>query len=545
MNDKTVEFLAAAPNPNGNKSLPPQTSPVRGEIALPYGPRSLSYQFVQKDGQLWNPDQTLQLEVGGDLRGYTDLLRDGHVQATFDQRRSSVTAASWTVEPGDQSPIALEAADFVTDNLNRIDFDKVTDSMLYGRFYGYAVAEILWQIGDGKFEWAAVKVRDRARFLFQGDGRCYLNMGGAVSDVAGRIYCDSTDENPYFWIISCGEDHGDNPYGRGLAQQLWWPVRFKRDVLRWWMIYNEKFAQPTAVGTFPSGSNESSLLLAACKAILTDNAVVIPENMKIELLEAARSGSADYKTFAEYVDQEISKVLVGQTLTTQVGNAGGNRALGQVHAGVKAELIKSDADLICESLNNGPIRWLVQRNFGMDCPLPRVKRDTEQSVDLTALATQLVQLDTMGFRPNLEMIIESWGAEFEDNGQPVVAPSPFNPAAPMDPNAPAPKPGEPPKPKPGKPGAFGSPEFAAALPKLFPDQTALDGSLELLGRRMASVSADALRGFLDYTASHTPAQVLEVATHALPGWDPTQLNDAVAQVLFVSKTFGRAYADLD
>src|ERR1700761_8491896 len=105
--------IAAAKAPN---QLPPIS---KGEIAVPYGPRDLFRQFLTADGRLWNEDPVLQLEAGGDLRNYKDLLRDAHVKATLEQRFTAVTSSNWSVQagvkPGEEKPDALaqEAADFV------------------------------------------------------------------------------------------------------------------------------------------------------------------------------------------------------------------------------------------------------------------------------------------------------------------------------------------------------------------------------------------------------------------------------------------------
>jgi phage gp29-like protein len=523
------------------------------EITPPYGKLDLYRQFLQKDGRLWNEDAVLMLEAGGDLRLYKDLLRDDHVKATLEQRFTAVTAATWSVIPGDESDRAKEAAKFVEDNLKRVGFDKVTRLMLHAVHYGFSVAEILWEVRDGKFQWSSIKVRDRARFLFTPEGRCFLNTGAADTETSARVWCDATPESPYFWIIATGDDYGDNPYGLGLAHQLFWLVRFKRDVIRWWMIYNEKYAIPTTVGTFPKGADndDRARLLAALRSVLTENGVIIPEGFTLANLEAKRQGSSDYAAFITFVDEAISKIVLGQTLTTQVGNHGGNRALGSVHQGVATAIQKSDADLNCETLNLGPVTWLVQRNFGMDCPLPTVKREIEEPTDLDALAKQLGELDAMGFRPTLDLIQENWGEGFEDLGPP--------PMTTIDPATGMPKDiqtgsAAPPTAKGGKAPPKGASKakkaandarfnaiFAAAMPHLFPDQTALDGALGALGGRMAQLSRELIVPLVDFAANRDPKEVLaQMQQGGLPKeWDDAKLRQSVADMITVSKTFGR------
>jgi phage gp29-like protein len=533
-------------------SAEPVAQPIQTvEIATPYGRLDIFRQFLQKDGRLWNEDIVLQLQAGGDLRQYKDLLRDDHVKSTIEQRFTAVTASTWSVEPGDDSPRAKEAADFVTENLERIGYDNITRLALFAVFYGFSVTELLWDVidwkGSPKFQWKAAKVRDRARFLFTAGGDCYLNTNQSDAE-KDRIYCLGTFEDPYFWIISTGDDYSDNPYGLGLGHQLYWLVRFKRDCIRWWMVYNEKYAMPTTVGTFPTNASDADIgkLLAAIRGVLTQNGIAIPASMTLENLEAKRQGSSDYQQFCTFIDEAISKVVLGQTLTTQVGSSGGNRALGQVHQGVSAKIQKSDSDLATESFNKGPITWLVQRNFGMDCPLPRVRREIEEKTDLTELGQQLVWLDQLGFRPTKDLITDNWGAEFDDLGPPQAAVA-------VDPltGLPKPAPANPPKPanapnakqrKASNDAKFAA-LFSSVAPRLFPDQVALDGAIDQLAVPMSMLASDLIIPIVDFAASVDPAQVLAHLSVAMPEWKDTELRRALAQTILVAKTFGHAYAD--
>lgn len=517
-------------------------APIPGEeIAVAYGERDITRSFLKPDGTLYNEDVVLQLQAGGDLRVYEDLLRDDQVASTFEQRRSAVTGSNWSVEPGAEDAASKAAALWLEENLNRVGWDTVTDRMLFARFYGWGVAELLWDVIDGKLGWREIKVRDRKRFLFQANGRGYLDTGVQSASPVGRIYTDA----PYFWNVTAGSDHSDNPYGRGLAHQLFWPVRFKRDGIRFWLVYLEKFAMPTAVGKMPATSDTGTnttlrrqRLLSAIKALQTQAGVVIPEDMTIELLEAKRTGSVDYDQLCKRMDAAISKIVVGQTLTSDVGDSG-SRALGDVHNSVRMDVVKSDADLICESFNRGPATWLTELNFAGAKP-PRVKREVEEKADLGALATQLVQLKTVGFRPKLTLVQANWGADMEENPDPPPALRGLGPdGKPLPPK------------KPGQPGQPGEPDddeqdpkgdqadFAAAIASMFPDQTAIDGALDVVETRLAQVSRELLNPVLNYAANHTPVQLLAAIQDALPGWNPDQLEQALARVIFVSRTWGR------
>jgi hypothetical protein len=47
-----------------------------------------------------------------------------------------------------------------------------------------------------------------------------------------------------FWTFSAGAATDDEPYGLGLGHFLYWPVFFKRNDIKFWLIFLEKFAAP-------------------------------------------------------------------------------------------------------------------------------------------------------------------------------------------------------------------------------------------------------------------------------------------------------------
>lgn len=503
---------------NSTDNLP--ATPDMGEIAIAYGPRDRTRAYIAPDGRLMNEDSVLARYGGGMLDVYEDLLRDDQVKSALDQRRSAVTGANWTVEPASEAAEDVAAAKFLEEQLLAVGWDEVTDKMLYATFYGHSIAELLWTVTpEGKFGWEAIKVRRRQRFAFTASGRPFLDLDTAPE---GRIYCDA----PYFWHINTGADHSDNPYGLGTAHQLFWPVRFKRDGIRFFLVFLEKFAQPTVVGKFKPGAkpDDKARLLNAVKRVMTEAGVIVPDDMVIELLEASRSGTVDYAAMIRLMDASIQKIIVGQTLTSEVGSTGGNRALGQVHMSVRQDIVKADSDLVCESFNKGPVRWLTRYNFPNAKP-PRVLREIEQGADTDQLSQELERLDRMGFRPKLTMVQATWGADMEEKPKPEVPPGLEDQAGRLPFGAPKPE-----------------PEFAAALREMFPDQQALDDGMDAFAGRMERIAAATLAPVLAYAADHSPLETLEAINSVMPEWNTDQLTESLTRIMFVGATLGRASA---
>lgn len=358
---------------------------LRTEIATTRDGRDITRGYI--DALPWLPPTDRILPLAGGWRGYEELLRDDQVAATFAQRRLSVVSRPWTVEAGGDRRMDRQAADLVRRTLDAIDFDAVTDQMLYARFFGYAVAEAIWTADRSGIALADIKVRDRARFVFSPAGELLLRT------------MRRPDGEPLparkFWALAIGASHADEPYGRGLAHNLYWPVWFKRQGARFWALFLEKFGAPTAVGKFGDNTSEADRqkLLDACQAVQTDSGVILPQAMSIELLEASRGGTATYEQWMAHWDRAIAKVVLGQTMTTEDGSS---RSQAEVHMDVRSDLVRADADLVCQSANRTWVRWLVDLTLP-GAAYPRVWRSLENAEDLGERAARDKALYDMGY----------------------------------------------------------------------------------------------------------------------------------------------------
>lgn len=375
--------------------------PELAEIATTRDGRDITRGYV--DALPYLPPTDRILALAGGWRGYEELLRDDQVAATFAQRRLAVVRRPWSVRAGGDRRIDRNAAELVRATLERLDWDAITDQMLYARLFGFAVAEVLWRVDAGQIAIADIRVRDRARFAFAPDGALLLRT-------SARPQGEPVPERK-FWVATVGASHHDEPYGRGLAHPLYWPVWFKRAGARFWAIFLEKFGAPTAVGRFPSGTDagERARLLEAVQAIQTDAGVILPEGMAIELLEASRGGTASYEQWMGYWDRAIAKVVLGQTMTTEDGSS---RAQAQVHWDVREDIVAADADLVCETANRSWVRWLVDYVLP-GAAYPRVYRDMDDPEDLRARAERDQILAAIGWRLTSEAVARIYGEDYE------------------------------------------------------------------------------------------------------------------------------------
>lgn len=395
-------------------------APIEGEFSRPENlyfpngvPRSAEYVNPYVD-MLMPSDSVLRQQGGaGNLKVYKELLRDDQVHSTLQQRRMAVTSKEWMVDPGADDALSTAAADALRENLKALNWDDITDKMLFAVFYGWGVAEVMWRPDGNMVAIENVVVRDRARFRYGWSGTIYLDTSGGWEPMPPRK----------FWWLANGADHSDEHYGLGLAHALYWPVFFKRNDIKFWLVFLERFGQPTVMAKMPAGQILDPKLKAEAikmlKSIATDSGIVVPDSTVVELLEATRSGTADYESMKSAMDAAIAKVVLSQTMTTDNGSS---RSQSETHKSVRDEVVKADADLVCESFTRSVARWWTEWNFP-GAAIPRVWRNVEPPEDLNSRAERDERILKLGYEPTEDYIRETYGEGWVKKKEPEIDPA--------------------------------------------------------------------------------------------------------------------------
>ncbi|MBN8488228.1 MAG: DUF935 family protein [Burkholderiales bacterium] len=355
--------------------------------------------------RLTNDDDTLVTrgKTKG-LRIYEELKRDAHAGAVLNKRKLAVTSRPWSVQPASKAATDVKAAELVTQALDHLRFNRLCKRLLDAQLKGFSVAEVMWEVRDGLWLPSRVMARDPRRFIFTLDGE--LRLLTREAPLEGEALPDRK-----FIVHRYGGDD-DTPYGLGLGSQLFWPVFFKRQGITFWLTFADKFGSPTAIGKYsPSADDtERKKLLAALASIAQDAGVIIPDGMVIELLEASRAGSVDtYEKLVRYMDEQISKVVLGETMSTTAAPTGLGSTQASVHNDVRLELAQDDADELGETLDDTLIRWIVEFNLGAGVGVPKLKRTFSEPEDLSARATRDKTISEMGWEPTEEYMLATYG----------------------------------------------------------------------------------------------------------------------------------------
>ena len=483
--------------------------PAGGETAGISGGRDITRGYIEQLGRLY-PLRDPRLRSAGATFGgyevYENMLADDRVQSTFMQRRAAVVSRALEVLPGDNRRKSKMAADHLREMLEHCGWDRVTDLMLYGIFYGFSVAECMWA-RDGRHVVAEqIRVRDRKRFVFDQDFRPLLRT---FEHPDGEELPDRK-----FWTFSTGADHDDEPYGLGLGWHLYWPVWFKRNQVKFWLVYLEKFGMPTAIGKHHPGATpeERRKLHAATRAVHGSSAVTLSENMEIALLEAKRAGRVDYADFYKTMQAAITTVVLSQTMTTEDGSS---RSQSETHMQVRQEVTESDDALIGRSFRNGPARWLTEWNFP-GAATPIVRRIMDDPPDTHALAERDKNIAEMRDAFEDDYLEETYNVRL------------------------APRRDEPPIVDPRRtPAELAEDESHAALDAALLSALAADE-----GGQVARIGRELTQPIL--TAAADDPDVLGGRLQRLfPLADDTTVKDMLARVMYVAELVGYAEADTE
>ena len=379
---------------------------------------------VSKDPRRRASYYTGSFEESEAVRLYRDILRDERCDAALDQRLDAVISRPWEVEPGGPARRDRLAAESLREQLSAIRFNEACRQLLFAVWYGYAVAEAIWERdglsasqAGGRVILADLRVRAQERFRW-----------GDSQELLLRTRSNPNGEKippGKFVVVKRAGDHGDVPHGPGKARWCYWPVWLKRHGLKFWCVALEKFGAPTPKGTYRRGAGQEEIdkLLELMRAVSTGTGIAVPEGQDIELMESARRAGGDYDAFVAYLDKILVTTILGQASTTDQGPW---RGTAEIQKDVRDEVMIADARLLDAALNTTVSRWLTGWNFP-GAAIPQIRRNAEPREDLDARAAREETVArTTGLRPTRRHVEQVYGGEWEPGevaaGEPTAPP---------------------------------------------------------------------------------------------------------------------------
>jgi len=482
-----------------------------------------------------NLDPVLTMENGGDISIYDDIARDSRVAASLRTRAKAVTGRDWQIVPFSQEAVDIKIAEYCTKVFQNFPYDRCRRPVLRGGVLkGYSVAEVMWDFSEGDTFISDMRYRHQRRFRFAPNGDLHLmTLSNPYPGENVTINQESGLPLKKFQVFTFG-DEVTTPYGNGLGQELYWPWFFKKNGIKFWVMFVEKFAAPTAAGEYPDGTTpeKQQQLLAAASALHSNSAIIYPEGMNLKLIEAARSGNIScYKELCDFMNDEMTISILGQTATTS-GKPGG---LGNAdeQQDVLENYLKDDGDSICEAQNdrkNGVLPWLVDYQFPGHGRYPKIEIKSEDEDDSKTLAERdnsLSQaMERSGLKLSKSYYVRTQGLQDDDVEETAAEPPTKSVRSDLSVREAT------------------STEFAEGDDP-FPGELEIDALAEsFTPAALQSLMEGVLKPvFKLFKESGDLTEVMGELIKIYPKLDTDKLQDLLARVIFVAEVWGRLQAD--
>lgn len=315
--------------------------------------------------------------------------KDLQYQTVLSARKRTVAQLDISIEPADDTPAATAQADFVKSFISRDTLESEIFDMLDAVGKGFSVTEIIWETSSSQWMPKSLNWVDPRWIAFNQN-----NLNQPLLKVQGG-YKELT---PYKYIYTTIKAKSGLDIRGGLVRGIAWAYLFKNFSLKDWASFLEVYGHPFRVGKYGKNATEKDKknLLKAVLNLGSDAAAVVPQDMLIEFIKnETSSGGAAFKDHAEYLDQAISKAVLGQTTTTDA--ISGGHAVSQEHNKVRMDIANSDARQLSAVLNRDLIRPMIDLNFGKQKTYPKLIIGNPETEDTSKLTESVARLMPYGF----------------------------------------------------------------------------------------------------------------------------------------------------
>lgn len=412
-------------NERGESLLDPAGRPIKkGELTREFaapqltGVRQPWHDSVAVSITPANLSSLLVDSAAGDEYAYLTLAeemeeREPHYASVLGTRKRAVAQLPITVEAASDDSRAIRHADAIRKLTDRPEFEDLLIDLLDALGKGWSAVEILWDKrfrmaelpggrgwGPGSYTW-----RD-PRF-FQWD-----RVAGDILLLRDQSHAAGLPLPQYKFLVHRPKLKSGLPLRGGLARLAAFSFMCKSYALRDWMAFAEVFGMPLRVGKYGSNASDQdvNILRSAVATIGTDAAAVIPDTMKIEFEQAvnAQGGAQLFQGLADWLDKQVSKAVLGQTMTTDDGSS---QSQAKVHDDVRMDLRDYDARQLAKTINRDLVRPFIDLNFGPQADYPRIVLFQEEAEDLEKWTKAVVEFVDRGLPVESSQAMDRLGLE--------------------------------------------------------------------------------------------------------------------------------------
>ena len=315
-----------------------------------------------------NPDEVLR-DTGEALSIYREMKTDARVKSLLKVARSAVLNYPIRLEQGEAQDLVMADTEAA---FKAVPLAGIARRLLSGVDYGYSVVELVWKAeGPTWFPEDAV-LRKPERFVFDAEGRLKLRDYGQGSR---DLYAQA-----YKWLVYRHDKDAENPYGTSALRACYWPWKFKKAGLEFWLMATEKFAVPSILALFesqdsPDKTRERAMELAGMLNQVASGSGAAFANVRDAKILQPDGRVSEFKALMDWCDTQIAYAIVFQSLAVQEAQ-NGTRAQAQVHEDTFLAATKEVCRDVAAVLQRA-VDWFVELNYGPGETSPLVTFDLD------------------------------------------------------------------------------------------------------------------------------------------------------------------------
>lgn len=329
---------------------------------------------------------------------YRDIItNDNQVRGEFMKRKIAVIGDPVSLLPYKKADEADVAAKEICDEAVENDtFADAESWLLNATLYPVAVVEKVFEATPfGGFRLKAlVPVHYQLLDYSQGALRVF------DVDADGNPLATSHEVTSDRYIVHRADlmPAPDNWGGAMRSILFWWLLRTMSR--QWWADLLERFGVPFLKGKYSDEKGRATLERAFRLAVRL-GAIVVSKNTEVEVVQAASGDASNsHERFITLCNQEISRLIVGQTLSSSAaptGEIGGGTATLQGQ--VREDIRKADAKSLAATFRGQLFEQLLRINK-MSGRAPKVCFGSDDTAELESSLALIGKLKTAGLEPD-------------------------------------------------------------------------------------------------------------------------------------------------
>ena len=348
------------------------------------------------------------LELSQDIE-----LRDLHYRSVLSTRKDAITGLEIKVIPAGDDDKDVELAGAVERDIVKNPSAKLRSlirDMLDVLGKGFSVNEIVWDTSRVPWKPKAYKFRDPRWFQYDRETGDTLMLRAPLGN-------DLEPLKPFQFIVHEPHLISGKQITAGLALPALYFWMLKTYDITSWAAFIDRYGYPIRIGKYGKKFTDEDriTLKRAVASIGQDFGAIIPESAQLEIIESKHTGEMSnvYNNMADWIDKQISKLVLGQTMTTDEGSS---RSQSETHDKVRNDIADSDIQQIVDTLNAALTVPYINLNFGEQEEYPKIDLFKPDEKNIEQIITAVEKLGPQGLKVKADEVRSLIGLSNPEEG---------------------------------------------------------------------------------------------------------------------------------